>query len=194
MTFTEAARRQQIVRATIEVLAESGYGAASLAAIAARLGISKGVISYHFAGKDELMREVVGSVLGDAAAFMGARVTTAQPATQQLRAYVTSNLEFLATHRQQIRALTEVLNSAPPATGGAPMYEAGGEQAVQVLTTLLAAGQRNGEFGDFSAAVAARSLRASIDAVSGLLRQDPGADLDNYARDLLALFERGIAR
>jgi AcrR family transcriptional regulator len=62
-TFTETARRAQIVQAAIDTIAELGYGRASLARIAERLGISKGVISYHFAGKDDLIKEVVLEVV-----------------------------------------------------------------------------------------------------------------------------------
>jgi AcrR family transcriptional regulator len=53
-TFIEAARRAQIVTAAIETIAGLGYGQASLARIAERAGTSKGVISYHFPGKDDL--------------------------------------------------------------------------------------------------------------------------------------------
>jgi TetR/AcrR family transcriptional regulator, fatty acid metabolism regulator protein len=38
-----------------------GYGQASLARIAERGGTSNGVITYHFAGQDELIGEVIGS-------------------------------------------------------------------------------------------------------------------------------------
>ena len=50
-TFTEEARRGQIIACAIEVLAELGYAQTSFARIAERLGISKSVISYHFGGK-----------------------------------------------------------------------------------------------------------------------------------------------
>ena len=61
-SFIEEARRAQIVGFAIDTIAELGYGQASLARIAGRAGISKGVIGYHFAGKDDLMREVVAEV------------------------------------------------------------------------------------------------------------------------------------
>ena len=54
-SFIEQARREQIVDAAIDVLYESGFAAASLGAIAERIGVSKGVLSYHFAGKRELL-------------------------------------------------------------------------------------------------------------------------------------------
>jgi AcrR family transcriptional regulator len=68
------ARRAQIVQAAIETLAEVGYANASLSRIAVRLGISKGVISYHFAGKDDLIAEIVSQVLQRARADMQPRI------------------------------------------------------------------------------------------------------------------------
>ena len=51
-TFTETARRAQILACAIGAIAESGYGRASLAEIARRAGVSKGVVSYYFTSKD----------------------------------------------------------------------------------------------------------------------------------------------
>ena len=58
-TFIETARRAQIVAAAIDTIAEEGYPGASFARIAERLGISRGLISYHFAGKDDLIKQVI---------------------------------------------------------------------------------------------------------------------------------------
>ena len=63
LSFTERHRRAQILDAATELLSEGGLAAASLSAIAARIGSSKGVVSYHFDGKDDLLRSVVTSVL-----------------------------------------------------------------------------------------------------------------------------------
>lgn len=57
-TFTESARRAQIVTAAIEVIAEVGYAKASFSRIAKQAALSStGMISYHFAGKDDLVAE-----------------------------------------------------------------------------------------------------------------------------------------
>jgi AcrR family transcriptional regulator len=189
-TFTEHARREQIVAAAIDVLAETGYAAASLAAIANRIGVSKGVISYYFAGKEDLLREVVATVLAGAADYMRPRVETAGTHLEALHGYITSNLDFIDTHRRQIRALVEIFNATPP--GGPHPYEGGHRAAVATLTELLSHGQRAGEFGAFAADHVAVALRASIDAVSELLRLDPGADVRGYGAELARLFERGV--
>jgi AcrR family transcriptional regulator len=192
-SITEAARREQIVRGAVEVLAEAGYNAASLAVIAERLGISKGVISYHFAGKAELLREVVRVVLAEAEAWMTPRVVAATTFTDALRNYIASNLAFLDAHREETIALTEVLANARATQGVPELFQESQSAAVAGLEALFTGGQHAAEFGPFSARTAAIALRASIDSVTGLLRDDPGFDLNGYGRDLVALFERASA-
>jgi AcrR family transcriptional regulator len=53
--------RNEIVRAAAAEFDALGYSGASLAHIAARLGKTKGAMSYHFASKSALAREVVES-------------------------------------------------------------------------------------------------------------------------------------
>ena len=54
-TFIEEARRKQIIASTILTLAKRGFVNTSLADIADQIGVTKGVISYHFDGKDDLI-------------------------------------------------------------------------------------------------------------------------------------------
>lgn len=54
-----AARRDQILHAAAAEFDEVGYAAASLSNIAARLGRTKGAMSYHFSSKASLAIEVV---------------------------------------------------------------------------------------------------------------------------------------
>ncbi|MEP4146288.1 MAG: TetR/AcrR family transcriptional regulator [Halioglobus sp.] len=49
--------RQQILAAAIDSFARSGFDAASLAEIAARAGVKKALVQYHFSTKDQLWKE-----------------------------------------------------------------------------------------------------------------------------------------
>src|SRR5579863_5335168 len=104
-SFVSSARRAQIVEAAIETVAEVGYANASLSRIAVRLSISKGVISYHFAGKDDLIAEIVSQVLQRARAYMQPRIEAQTTGPEMLRAYIESNLEFMRDNPGQLRAL-----------------------------------------------------------------------------------------
>jgi len=86
---TATARRSQIVAATIEVIADLGYGQTSFARIAERAGLSSTrLISYHFAGKDELIAAVAADVLASIGRYMAQRVGAATSAAGRLRAYI----------------------------------------------------------------------------------------------------------
>jgi AcrR family transcriptional regulator len=193
-TFIEQARRRQLVAAAIEQLAEAGYAGTSLAAVAGRAGVSKAAVLYHFTGgKDELLREVVGTVLAEATAAMTEAIAAAPTLPGKLRAYITSNVGFLAARRREILAVTAVFNGSPPGPDGTTFYEPTSERIIGELTVLLQAGQQTGEFGSFAAPVVARTLRAAVDAIEPVLRHDPGADLDAYAAELVAIFEKVTA-
>jgi len=56
-----AERTPQILAAALEEFAERGYAGASMAATAARAGVTKGLIYHYFPGKAELFKAVIRS-------------------------------------------------------------------------------------------------------------------------------------
>ena len=50
-------RRQQLIEATIDVLARKGYAALTIADVAGAAGLSVGIINFHFDSKDNLLAE-----------------------------------------------------------------------------------------------------------------------------------------
>jgi AcrR family transcriptional regulator len=191
-TFIETARRAQIVQAAIDAIAELGYGRASLARIAERLGISKGVISYHFAGKDDLIKEVIREVVEQGKAYMRPRIAAESSGAGILRAYIESNLAFMREHRNHLVAIVEIGRNGLSADVGRRFYgDADIQAAVQVLDDLLARFQRAGEFrDDFDPQVMAVAIRAAIDSVPPRLAHDPELDVDHYAREIANVFDR----
>src|SRR5580692_2980329 len=111
-TFSEQARRAQIVDVAIRVAATAGYGNTSFARIAKEAGLSStGIISYNFAGKDDLMREVVAEVLRVAVAYVSPRLAAAVGARATLRAYIEASSSFLAEYPNHLPALVEVVTN-----------------------------------------------------------------------------------
>jgi AcrR family transcriptional regulator len=189
-SFTEAARREQIILGAISVLARRGYSGTSLAVIAVELGISKGVISYHFSGKAELLQEVVRSVLARAEAWMTPRVAGTASFTQALRVYIESNLAFLDSHRDETIALTEVLSNARATDGVPELFDETQRSAIGALEMLFIGGQHAGEFADFAPRTAAIALRAAIDSATGFLREATDFDTVAFGSELASLYER----
>ncbi|TQV89333.1 TetR/AcrR family transcriptional regulator [Aliikangiella coralliicola] len=55
----KAERRAEIVQALMQVMAEKGYGGASIQAIAKQAGLTPGLIHYHFKTKQDILLESV---------------------------------------------------------------------------------------------------------------------------------------
>ncbi len=184
-TFTEQARRAQIIAAAIATIAEVGYRKASFAQIARRAGLSStGLISYHFAGKDELIGEVVRTVLADIGAFMAERMKTAASPADALRTYIEGNVAFIGSHREQMKALSDIFIS------GAFGYDAAAERgAVSPLEDMLRAGQAAGQFRGFDPVVMATLVQRAVDGLPFLLGMRPDLDVAAYGREVAVSFD-----
>ena len=188
-TFTETARRAQILAAAIDTIAELGYGQASLARIAETAGTSKGVIIYHFGGKDELIRELVAEVVARGVAYMEPRIDAESTGAGKLRAYIESNLAFMSENRNHMVAIVEIVLNARAADGSRLYDLAVQDDGVAALQGLLAYFQGTGEFrAGFDPHVMAMAIRAAINAVPAQLARDPALDVGHHARELADLF------
>ncbi|AKT36055.1 uncharacterized protein CMC5_001670 [Chondromyces crocatus] len=192
-SFVEAARRAQIVQCAIDAIATGGYAQASLAQIAQRAGISKGVISYHFAGKDELIEQVFAEVMGQVVKAVLPEVERAPRATDKLRLYIEGSIEFMRTHPAHTISLLEIWNGYRKADGKPGFDATSYEPGISFLESIFRQGQAEGEFRRFATRPAAVTLRSAID---GVLVQyatyGDKVDLKENCRELVTLFEFGL--
>ncbi|NMO02148.1 TetR family transcriptional regulator [Gordonia sp. TBRC 11910] len=201
-TFTEDARRRQIVDCAIELIADVGYPQASQAKIAERAGIAKSVVLYHFANKDDLVTEIVNTVFTKAAAIMVPAIAAAPNATEKLTAYIDANGQFLATHRREAVALFEISNSYRSSDGlrldqqAQKTVEAQGippEFALLDPQAIVELGISTGEFrADLDPAMVRNAIRGSLDgAVSDMFR-NPDYDIHAFTETLKVLYLNAI--
>ena len=183
-TFTETARRAQIVAAAIAVIADVGSHQASFARIAKRAGLSStGLISYHFAGRNELIEEVASTVVGDMSAFMTERMAGVTGPSAALRTYLEGNVEFIGAHRTEMKALLDIFMN------GGFHYDTASEQAViSPIEDILRSGQASGEFRGFDVKVMATLIQRAVDGLPFLLAADPGIDVASYAAEVVTAF------
>jgi AcrR family transcriptional regulator len=181
--------RSNIAATAIDTIAEVGYAGASFARIAEKLGISRSLISCHFAGKDDLMRQVVHEAAEEAKGYIHPRILAESAGPGMLRAYIESNLAFMRDHRNNVIAMVEIARSAE---GQRIFYgDTDVVGAVRALEHLLSGPQAPGQFWpDFHPHVMAIAIRAAIEAASPRLALDPEFDIDNYAGEIAAVFDR----
>ncbi|MFC5237119.1 TetR/AcrR family transcriptional regulator [Pseudonocardia zijingensis] len=175
-TFTEEARRQQIIDCTIELVAERGAAAASLSAIAARAGISKAAVLYHFSSKDAVLDATMSHVLGSYVAAVGERVDAADGPEGMLVAYLRGTVEYVRDHPAQVRVLVEGLVRDPEVAAGPERWRS--------VAGILEQGQAAGVFRAFDARTLALMINGALDAVVADWIGAPGVDLDTAAAEL----------
>ena len=192
-TFIEEARRAQIVAAAIETVAEAGFADATLARIAQRAGIGKGIISYHFAGKDELMEQVVEEIYTEVADFVLPRMGEAPDERAALRAHILAVAGYMRTHRERLAVLGGISRGMGASEGAAPRGRARAtEQVHRAIEENLRAGQERGVFRGFDVRVIAVTLQASIDGMFAYWAAHPDHDLDAYAGELAEAIDRSV--
>ena len=179
------ARRAQILEATIDVVAEEGFAKASFARICERAGLSSTrLISYHFAGKAELVAALVEHVVAGIGEHVGALVMAAETPGERLRAYVEGVVGYADTHRAPMSARLQVVTSGAWGDGRPAPSD------VSHLEKILADGQRAGAMRLFDAHVMASTLQRAVEALPFQLEAEPDLDCTAYAAELVDLFDR----
>jgi TetR/AcrR family transcriptional regulator, fatty acid metabolism regulator protein len=191
-TFIEEARRRQIVQSAVEVIAEYGLPNASLARIAKDAGISKGVISYHFNGKDDLLHQIVADYGHAEQEAIWPTVSAAGTAADALRRYIDAYVNFIGTRPRHLKAVLEILFSLRD-NSGKLQFDISSEEVVehelQPLESLLHRGQETGEFRQFDPRVMAISIRGAIDNVAMQMITYPDLDVELYRSEMKRTFE-----
>ncbi|GAB2566213.1 transcriptional regulator BetI [Dyella jejuensis] len=87
-------RRDQLIRATFDTIDRVGLADATIAEIAGRAGLSTGIISHYFGGKDGLLNAAMRQILRDLRNAVARRAVMAAPDPRsQLRAIVEGNFD-----------------------------------------------------------------------------------------------------
>jgi AcrR family transcriptional regulator len=189
-------RRREIIAATIDTVAALGYRATTFAKITERAGLSSTrLISYHFAGRDELMAATVAYVYQQLQDHLNERLAAATGPRAQLAAYIRAAIEFVAEHRTVMRALASVFLGFRDEFGASRSYDADTDQrAIGAVEQILIRGQEDGTFRTFDPFVVGSLVQRSVDGLAFLLQTRPDLDLGAYAEELVETFDIATLR
>jgi AcrR family transcriptional regulator len=173
----------------VDTIVDLGFQGMSVGEVARRAGVSKGVVTYHFAAKADLIYEVVAQIFDSITEFLACRLGRTTPETF-VADYITAWVEYYRAHTRYMLAIGEIWGNFRDETGRRRF----GEQAVAgelaEVQQALELGQADGSRGQFSARVMAMTMKAALDALLVQLAGDPELDLEAYGDELVALFER----
>lgn len=181
------ARREQIIKAAIEVLAEIGYHSSTLSKIANRANISTGLISYHFSGKEDLMRNTLMYLVEQERAFIKEKVEQKQTYMEKLMVFIEASLAYQVTNRGNNIALLEIVfNGRTPDNVPYYLVETDDDDELNVLLKeILYKGQETKEFGDFDPQVIVIVIRGAISGSMSLPQYENKLNLEDYSEKLL---------
>jgi AcrR family transcriptional regulator len=197
MSFIEKARRSQIVECAIETIAEIGYAQASLGQIAKRAKISKGVISYHFANKEELLDQIAIEYYTAWQSYIAPLIEAQKSPKEMLRVYIESNLTFIEENRKHVIAVIEVVSNKRTADGKFGFASDHDETILLPIENILTLGMQEGIFREFtrsSLRVMALTIRNAIDGFTLELMKKSHLDVQEYTRELVTLFEKSATK
>jgi TetR/AcrR family fatty acid metabolism transcriptional regulator len=176
----------------VQALSQVGFAGTSIGEVARRAGVSKGVVTYHFRTKEELLRQVVASLYERAGSRIAERVDAADTAMGALVGYIEANLAFVAEHASHVRAVLEVVANLRSVDGGLALAATDADPVTAHLQGLIQRGQAGGEFAEVDAGVLATIIRSAIDTAAARGATDQGFDCALFTRQLVLVVRRAL--
>lgn len=183
--FIADARREQMMDATIEVLNEIGYKNINLSKIAKKAGISTGLISYHFSGKDDLIQHTLLYLIQQELHYIQEKVKSLENSSKQLIAYINASLDYQYTKPKNNIALIEIVFNARNSEN-IPYYlldddDDDDDLLKNLLRDILTRGQISGCFSDFRPEI----MTVMIQGIISESMLSPQKRLDGYKEEIV---------
>ena len=86
-------RRQQLIRATVDVIRDHGFDDATIARISRKAGLSTGIISHYFGGKNELLAASMRWLLRELQTETSIRLRRASTPRERLDAVINASFD-----------------------------------------------------------------------------------------------------
>jgi AcrR family transcriptional regulator len=190
-------RRELILDAATQVIADRGYEGASLDEIADAAGISKPVIYDHFASKKALLLSLLESHSEEMLAFLVERVGAERTPERQLAAGLGAFFEFIEEHPHHAPLILRDVSATDPDVLQA--YEGTYRRMVDGLAALIGtqpAGRRLGDPLELSEAaeVTARVFMDACKAVETWWQDHREVPRQTVVEVLMGLLWVGIER
>ena len=174
-SFIEEARRKQILDVSLELIAKKGYDSTSLSEIADAVGVSKGVISYHFDGKSDLGKQVLRHWMRQYNRFVAERLAGHTSPRDRLLELPNACIDFVVQRREESLIYLDTVGcfgTAEERHG----FLAWAEQGMRAyILDLIRDAQAANEMTAVPGGPLADVLQATIDGVTGQWSVNPDA-------------------
>jgi len=87
-------KKDEIMAATVRLVARNGVKAATIRQISTEAGVTEGALYRHFSGKEDLCHKAYSKIVLDMAAAKGRIITSGEPVREQIREWVRISYEY----------------------------------------------------------------------------------------------------
>ncbi len=164
----EDARRDEIVTATLRLILDMGYNQVTLADIAERVGVSKGLISYYFPRKEDVFLAVLEQIVSSLTADFEGFCTADAPAAEKLSKIFTN---LFGNQKRARRYYTVVIDYMAQAIRQPEVQEYTQHIYTSYRTYMERIVREGMDSGEFRAVDARRAVSMLLGMMDGLVLQ-----------------------
>ena len=186
----EEERRALVAGATRDLLAEGSWRKMTLADVAKRAGVSKGVVTYWFDSKEELVVEAIDRFHRDYEASLGAVMIEQIPAREKMIRLLELAMPSHDEIAREVRFQIEVWSFAKEHPAVLERITDTYSRFRMACEALLLVGVQEGYVTRADTAGLYRFFHALIDGLSLHIAHDPSIDIVELRRQLLVQLER----
>lgn len=161
-SLIEDIRKDQIIDSAIDSLASVGYMKTTLDQIAETADFSRGVITYYYKSKDQLIAEVMNRILRTQKQQVMQRVDRAVSAADKLTEYISASIDHMKSDRKHYEAQVELWsNLEHKKEFNQKIYL----ECIKTVTAILRQGIDAGLFREMDVQNSAVLIQGSIDGI-----------------------------
>lgn len=161
--------RERIRQAALELFVQRGYAGTSVSMIAERVGLSKASLYTHMGGKSELLWEIFTNSSAEVTRIGERSIDGVACPLEQMARYVTSHVEYHATHRYEANVGNTQYKFLPDRLRKQAL--AFREQYEVILAQIIERGVANGIFAPTHANIAKMAILQMGTGVSSWFEQ-----------------------
>ena len=174
-TFTEQARRKQILDVSSRLFMSSGFKNTSVDDIAREAGVSRGVIFYYFDGKQEIGEQTIWESLRQYGEYVQDRVGRKKTSKTQLLEFIDACLDYQQEHLELYLLTLDLVGCFGDNHDRYQLTVFVNQRTREWLMDIIQAGQKNGEIGKVPASELADVIQGFVDGLMEMTAMEPDA-------------------
>jgi AcrR family transcriptional regulator len=185
-------RRQQILRAALQVFTDKGYHTANVSDVAAAAGVSQGTIYWYFESKEELFQAAILSAFADIGESTFSPLAECSSATEKLQSLARS-MESLADLAEGLFMLfLGYYSSSDRRDESTKVWTDLLKQFKDLVVAVIEEGIAAGEFRAVDAEALVWALLAAYDGLAAYVMLMPDMDLEQISRTFVDTLLKGL--